>query len=288
MDENSGTASHPILVDSSPISKSMGVSSVRVDGEQNAKDDNLILLTWNIDGLSEKQLVERTRYVCELINTRRPDVVFLQEVIDDTLLVFHQRCKGYTTVCGKRASGYFNAIMLKDQTVKPAGPLEELYFSRSTMGRHLLMQPAIFNQQIKVVLMTSHLESTANCKQERKRQLEIVFNKMLSQNPECTVIFGGDTNLRDVEVGQVGIPNEISDDTKFTWDISVNDNQDWQFPNKPKLRFDRVYARPGQNENCLEPLEFSLVGKQRLASGVYPSDHWGIWCKFVKKTAEKH
>ena len=119
---------------------------------------------------------------------------------------------------------------------------------------------------------------------------------MLSQNPECTVIFGGDTNLRDIEVKQVGIPDEISDawescgkaeETKFTWDTSVNDNLDWPYPNKPKLRFDRVYVRSGQNNSCLEPLEFSLIGKERLASGVFPSDHWGIWCSFGKKTAKK-
>ena len=49
--------------------------------------------------------------------------------------------------------------------------------------------------------MTSHLESTASHAAERRRQLTTSFERMLAANPTKTVLFGGDLNLRDKEVG---------------------------------------------------------------------------------------
>lgn len=50
--------------------------------------------------------------------------------------------------------------------------------------------------------MTSHLESTKNHSKERIKQLQIVLNKMQEESESTTVIFGGDTNLRDSEVNR--------------------------------------------------------------------------------------
>ncbi len=51
--------------------------------------------------------------------------------------------------------------------------------------------------------MTSHLESTKDFANERMKQLKIVFKKMSEVPPSTTVIFAGDTNLRDQEVGML-------------------------------------------------------------------------------------
>jgi len=40
----------------------------------------LVFLTWNIDGLEERNLKRRMAAVVELIRGSEPDVVFLQEV----------------------------------------------------------------------------------------------------------------------------------------------------------------------------------------------------------------
>ena len=53
-------------------------------------------------------------------------------------------------------------------------------------------------KDVPCVLMTSHLESTANHTAERKRQLQTAFAEMKKQ--DVTAIFGGDLNLRDKEV----------------------------------------------------------------------------------------
>ena len=48
--------------------------------------------------------------------------------------------------------------------------------------------------------MTSHLESTRGHAKERMNQLKMVLQKMQEAPESATVIFAGDTNLRDQEV----------------------------------------------------------------------------------------
>ncbi|EDO38578.1 predicted protein [Nematostella vectensis] len=137
--------------------------------------------------------------------------------------------------------------------------------------------------------MTSHLESTKDCFRERQRQLEMVLEKMKEQDPNSMVLFAGDMNLRDKELNGIGgldsrgildVWEKVGNDaSKFTWDVSANDNLDWPHSYKPKLRFDRVFVRPGGG---VEPVSFSLVGTKRVPScGRFPNDHWGIWCEFA-------
>ena len=55
----------------------------------------LKVLSWNIDDLDAKNLDERTQGVLEIILKKKPDVVLLQEVIEDSLDVFKNECVGY-------------------------------------------------------------------------------------------------------------------------------------------------------------------------------------------------
>ena len=55
---------------------------------------NLTVLSWNVDGLDERNILERTRNVCHIINNRKPDAVFLQEVITQTLAIYQSKCPG--------------------------------------------------------------------------------------------------------------------------------------------------------------------------------------------------
>ena len=47
-------------------------------------DHVLKLLSWNIEGRHSGNVEERTEYVCDLILARKPHVVFLQEVVDQS------------------------------------------------------------------------------------------------------------------------------------------------------------------------------------------------------------
>lgn len=245
-----------------------------------------------VDGLDERNILERTRKVCHTINTRKPDVVFLQEVIPKTLSVYESKCPGYVCKYGPTYA-YFNIMLLKNSSVKPTSDLQCTYFQSSQMGRHLLCQPALFKNKTEIILMTSHLESTVQCKAERRRQFEQVLASMTEQPVHATVVFGGDTNLRDAEVSSIGgLPDEIVDaweqsgkpkDSEFTWDVRMNNNLDWPYPNKPRIRFDRLFVRPGQGQHLLKASCFELVGLERLPGcRRFASDHWGISCEFTQ------
>lgn len=47
--------------------------------------------------------------------------------------------------------------------------------------------------------MTSHMESCKGFAQERMKQLRVVMQRMTEAPDDVTVLFGGDTNLRDAE-----------------------------------------------------------------------------------------
>lgn len=53
--------------------------------------------------------------------------------------------------------------------------------------------------------MTSHLESTRGHAKERANQFKMVLKKMQEAPESATVIFAGDTNLRDHEVSDTAV-----------------------------------------------------------------------------------
>ena len=59
---------------------------------------NFTVLSWNVDGLDGRNILERTRHICHIINSRKPDVAFLQEVIRDTLPVYQSKCPGWVII----------------------------------------------------------------------------------------------------------------------------------------------------------------------------------------------
>ena len=60
--------------------------------------------------------------------------------------------------------------------------------------------PQVSFQGLEFCLMTSHFESCKNQSEERMNQLRVTLKKMMEVPEKTTVIFGGDTNLRDTEV----------------------------------------------------------------------------------------
>lgn len=60
----------------------------------------------------------------------------------------------------------------------------------------------------ELCLMNSHLESTREHAEERASQFKLVLRKMQEASESATVLFAGDTNLRDQEVsgGSSGCP----------------------------------------------------------------------------------
>uniref|UniRef100_A0A4W3IEN9 Tyrosyl-DNA phosphodiesterase 2 n=2 Tax=Callorhinchus milii TaxID=7868 RepID=A0A4W3IEN9_CALMI len=253
--------------------------------EQEQVDESRIsLLTWNIDGLDQKNIQERARAVCSLIALYTPDIVFLQEVIPPYYNYLKKRAVSYTIIPADE-EGYYTAIMLKKSRVKLLKQEITPFLSTSMERNLLIVQVNIAGNEL--CLMTSHLESTKDHSRERVRQLQTVMKKMQDAAETATVIFGGDTNLRDHEVTKLGgLKAGISDVweylgkpeyCQYTWDTQNNNNLEACY--KCRLRFDRVFFRAG-TETQIIPQQMELVGLDKLECGRFPSDHWGILCDF--------
>ncbi|NXO38063.1 TYDP2 phosphodiesterase, partial [Locustella ochotensis] len=255
------------------------------DSQQKEDDSNFSLITWNIDGLDPGNLKDRARGICTYLALYSPDVVFLQELIPPHLPLLHMKAGNYTIIPSD-IDGYFTAIMLKKSRVKLLKQ-ELLPFPTTTMKRNLLVVHVSISG-IEVCLMTSHLESTKNHSKERIKQLQIVFDKMQKESESTTVIFGGDTNLRDSEVNKLGgLPDNIKDvwellgkpqHCRYTWDTQSNTNLNANY--KCKMRFDRIYFQPAVEGGHFIPRSMDLIGLEKLDCGRFPSDHWGILCNF--------
>ncbi|XP_068253181.1 tyrosyl-DNA phosphodiesterase 2 [Nyctibius grandis] len=255
------------------------------DSKQQEDDSSFSLITWNIDGLDIGSLKERARGICSYLALYSPDVVFLQEVIPPQLCLLQTRAGSYTIIPGN-IDGYFTVIMLKKSRVKLLKH-EIIPFPTTAMMRNLLVVHVSISGN-ELCLMTSHLESTKDHSKERMKQLQIVLNKMQSESESTTVIFGGDTNLRDSEVTKLGnLPNNITDiwefldkpkHCRYTWDTHSNTNLNAEY--KCKMRFDRIYFRPAADGGHIIPRSMDLIGLEKLDCGRFPSDHWGILCNF--------
>ncbi len=255
---------------------------------------SLRVLSWNIDGLDGRDLQKRTSAVINLIKFRSPHVVFLQEVVPQTLSMLHDKLgSSYSIhISPKLTFQYFPVILVTKKCPKISLDSEVgVYnFPGTTMGRHLL-QLLVKVCGLPIALYTSHLESMRDYSAERIEQLKHSFKFIDEQSKQFDriCIFGGDLNLRDNEVTTVGLPELTVDlweacgsneDDKYTWDISANDNLVWRFPNKPQLRFDRLYFTAKDNK-FVKPSSFELVGKERITScNRFPSDHWGMFVTF--------
>ncbi|XP_007525991.2 tyrosyl-DNA phosphodiesterase 2 [Erinaceus europaeus] len=252
---------------------------------ENVQQDDSILsvITWNIDGLDLKNLKERTQAVCSYLALYSPDVVFLQEVIPPYYSYLKKRARSYEIITGSE-EGYFTAIMLKKSRVKFRSQ-EIIPFPNTQMMRNLLcVNASVLGNEL--CLMTSHLESTRGHAKERMNQLKIVLKKIQEAPESATVIFAGDTNLRDQEVAKCGgLPDNILDVWEFlgrpkhcqyTWDTQMNSNLG--IAAACKLRFDRIFFRAAAESGHIIPRSLDLLGLEKLDCGRFPSDHWGLLC----------
>ncbi|XP_004693378.1 PREDICTED: tyrosyl-DNA phosphodiesterase 2 [Condylura cristata] len=244
----------------------------------------LSVLTWNIDGLDLNNLQERARGVCSYLTLYSPDVIFLQEVIPPYYNYLKKRASSYEIIAGHE-EGYFTAIMLKKSRVKFKSQ-EIIPFPNTEMMRNLLCVHASMSGN-ELCLMTSHLESTRGHAKERMNQFKMVLKNIQEVPESATVIFAGDTNLRDLEVTRCGgLPSNILDVWEFlgkpkhcqyTWDTEMNSNLG--ISAKCKLRFDRIFFRAAAAENgYIIPRSLDLLGLEKLDCGRFPSDHWGLLC----------
>ncbi|KAA0185833.1 putative 5' tyrosyl DNA phosphodiesterase, partial [Hyalella azteca] len=259
------------------------------------------IISWNIDGLEPSCLKKRTKAVIKTIEEERPDVVFLQEVVPVTYSYMEERLPQYMFIAAG-SEGYFTTMLLLRTTVYFDGH-ELVSFPSTVMSRNLLVVDAHIGA-CNLRLMTSHLESMAEHSEERKKQLNMAFDRVTCAPSKFNVIFGGDLNLRDKELAAVGMPSRVDDvweatgkrlAAQYTWDLTRNTNKQMASKFQPRCRFDRMYLRrsdksasPASKEKEIKEgpsvaviRHFGLVGLKKVqGTQAFPSDHWGLHAHF--------
>lgn len=258
--------------------------------------DEFTLITWNIDGLSDKNLIIRTKGACDIVNKIKTDVVFFQEVVPESESMISRMLTDYKLIYGRTGDQYigeyYTVTCLREKTVKHLDH-KIIDFEYTDMGRNIIDVNVIISGT-KLRFLNTHLESTREGAINRQRQLQKCFQLVNSSPQDVSVLFGGDLNLRDTEVTSLGGPNsKIKDvwqltgsrkECQFTWDMTRNDNLKLEAMGrngfKPRFRFDRLYFRDSIPSE-IAPEYFGLIGIERLKPHVcFPSDHWGILAAF--------
>lgn len=259
--------------------------------------EKLTVLEWNIQGLLGDCMSERMQAIVNIIKLHQPSVLMLQEVLLQTYLYLQgalsPNYKYFSPIeLSRECAPYFTAIFIDTAKLSRLTP-SVTPFAKSRQGRQILSVKAKCGNR-DLVFMTSHLESTKEGAAERKNQLTILYNNMIQAPKNCTVIFGGDTNLRDYEFNSVvssgkfdvNIVNDVwsmlgsPQDSRYSWDLVNNDNQ--IKGGQARLRFERLYTvvEKGSNRDVFKPQSMEFVGTSRLECGMFPSDHWGILATF--------
>lgn len=232
----------------------------------------LTVVTWNLFGLEERHLDERTEAACfHLLMERPPDVLLFQEVVDRSLrahLLPHLRAAGFAVAPSQPVadSSYYGLV-----AVGPALTPEAAWrrpFPGSRMGRALLGIDAAWGDR-KVRVCTAHLESLKPGAAQRQAQTRAVVEAM--GEADDLVVFGGDTNLRE-DVGAILSDGGVSD----VWEAMGSPRSSaltWWAPGhaRPRSgpRFDRVWVGPGWVPEALEAGDGPPVAGGRISDHRY-------------------
>lgn len=107
---DSSTRAKPTQNDPAQVNKQSQAASASSNPSDNPK--RVRIMSWNIDGLDQNNVKNRTLGVCDTILEENPDVVYLQEVIPQTVEILEDKCALYQLIPAGN-EGYFSAMMLK-------------------------------------------------------------------------------------------------------------------------------------------------------------------------------
>lgn len=264
----------------------------------------LSVVSWNIDGLSGLHTSLRAKRAAQTILTQSPDLIFLQECIDENVIIFTDifTKHGYKTFESTPSNkGYFTFCYVKDSPDISSVQLQRIQFldeGRSFMGRDILCCELKVGN-VMCFCLSTHLESLKDSTQVRIQQLAQILAIMMKYKGNAFV--AGDLNIRNAEIKPAFDaactrvrstltasatstsvqPSELSQPfiLQDAWEVTGKNNQHkntWRAPENPDVtcRFDRVLYLQSLS---MYVSEFSLIGKKMVPSiKTTPSDHFGM------------
>lgn len=236
------------------------------------------LVSWNLNGLEDRHLDERTEAAMfqillgapvEAVMTKgfkpnSPDIILLQEVVERTYhahVIPHLKAAGFSVFPPEPTErSYFEVVAIRDTKINAS----YTSFEYSEQGRGLTML-----KLDGLTVMTSHLESLKQGESIRIAQTKFILAEMQKHGP-C--IFAGDTNLRKAEWESI-VHGGIEDAWSYVGSPKKHQTT-WLYENQ-KSRFDRVWTHQLKINN------FETFGKEKIAPiNERPSDHLALRIEF--------
>jgi len=237
------------------------------------------LITWNLNGLEDKYLDERTeaamfqlllgapleKALQEGFKPNTPDIVLLQEVVERS---YHAHIKTHFEAAGFKLfpqepseRSYFEVIA----TRLPVVDFSYESFEYSEQGRGLSTL-----KLDNLIIMTAHMESMKPGSSMRLEQAKQILTTMNKSN--TPTIFAGDTNLRKAEWQSLN-PGKVKD----AWETTGSEKKHevtWQ-RSANKARYDRLWTKQ------IKVNKFEVFGGNKIPSIKEPSsDHRAIRLDF--------
>jgi endonuclease/exonuclease/phosphatase (EEP) superfamily protein YafD len=227
----------------------------------------LRIVSWNVAGLDERELDERTEAQCLQLLLHAPerwggpfDAISLQEVIART---WHAHWRPHLAAAGYRVfpadptagdSTYFALLAVRD----PAATGGDARFPGTRMGRRL-----VWAETRGTLVLGSHLESTKDGAHERQAQVRAIGERMVAHAGPA--VFAGDTNLRASEEGAIH-PELV--DAWVAAGSPPKHRKTWT-GGTASARFDRLWLR-GLSVTRFEALPVALSDHLPLAATLQP------------------
>lgn len=255
-----------------------------VDVSGDVDRDELTLTTYNI-WFDSKYAEQRYLAIAELLSRRAPDVMVFQEVTPTALGVFLDQPwirRDYLRAAVVGADvGNYGLLMLSRL------PITRVTYTRlpSRLDRGFLQAELTINGAQQVVCCI-HLDSGKSWWPLRLWQLRRIF-RVLRKAENAVVL--GDFNMRDDENAR--IPAHYRDvwsalrpdEDGFTEDTAIN-HMRFDMKNKSRqVRFDRVLLKGPR----WSAAKIDLLGTEPISDDlprIFPSDHFGLWCRLTRVT----
>lgn len=238
----------------------------------------LRVTTWNLGGLDDRRLDERTEAACLdlLLRDDPPHVVLLQEVVKRAFVAHlrpHFAHAGYAWAPEvPEGTGEAACLILVRRPLRLREAWRSL-FDRSQMGRELLGARVHWEGR-DLLVTTAHLDSEAQGRAARRDEVQVVGEVLGAHSGPA--LFAGDTNLRAGEVEHLpglrdawemaGRPAE----GRHTW--HVHRNRPGRTVRRG-FRFDRVWV---DERSGWRVLDVRTRGADPVAGGLCPSDHLAL------------
>jgi tyrosyl-DNA phosphodiesterase 2 len=258
--------------------------------------DDIKIITWNVDGLCERALVERSKAAARIILRENPDIITLQEVVYASANIYvNEFCKNKNYVIASQMTddiGAYFTMTFQHKRLQLVDAWRQPYTgaANSNMGRDM---SAITVQRSsgspRLLVIGTHLESCKESARVREHQLECAFHRIQEHNGPAIVC--GDLNLRDAEykeairrVARLNVGDGKLYDAYECAGKPRDQASTWTLYNAPHImkrtyRFDRVYYT---QKGGMRLKEFRLIGKETLGAPINSpaSDHFGILTVF--------